>query len=378
MRIKDFVNASDASIHRQTKWIKRFLETYWVVIALHFAAQLYAYFFLPYEIEAGVFYYKVLLGPTVLMGGSVAAAQLIDRYAAKYSFISLFAAGTFVSMVIIHLNMDIRIIGAVMLLPIMASVIFFRLNLTLYTAVLQIVGFCILYNWDYRFKAFLNPFDLIAIPIFILVGTLVAGIIIVNGRELLYDLETIMSAKQNLMAENAEILKISRTDALTGLFNHMSFHEFYEKALEYGELGVPFHLALLDIDNFKGINDKFGHRTGDLILSRVACTIQENIPPIDIATRYGGEEFAILLFEQTFEEALSLMEQVRTALAETRHAELGGLAVTVSIGLKSYEKGTTKERLFEDTDALLYAAKRSGKNKVVTPLQTVDEGSAVL
>ncbi|MDT3428134.1 diguanylate cyclase (GGDEF)-like protein [Paenibacillus forsythiae] len=378
MRIKDFLNASDASIHRQTKWIKRFLETYWVVIALHLAAQLFSYFFLPYEIEAGAFYYKVLAGPTLLMGGTVAAAQLVDRYAARYSFISMFTAGTFVSMVIIHLNMDVRIIGAVMLLPIMASAIFFRLDLTMYTAALQIAAFCILYNWDYRFKAFLNPFDLVSIPLFILVGTLVAGIIIVNGRELLHDLETTMTAKQDLMAENALILKISRTDALTGLFNHMSFHEFYEKALEYGELGVPFHLALLDIDNFKGVNDKFGHRAGDLVLSRVAYTIQENIPSTDIAARYGGEEFAVLLFEPTFEEALGLMERVRTAFSETRHAELGGLAVTVSIGLKSFEKGMTKERLFEDTDALLYAAKRAGRNKVITPLQKVDEGSVAL
>ncbi|MDF2670017.1 MAG: chemotaxis protein CheY [Paenibacillus sp.] len=341
--------------------------TYWIVIAVHFAAQLLSFLLLPYSTGVREFYLNILIYPTLFMSGVVALAQHIQYVAVKYSFICLFVTGTIISMVIIHLNMDIRIIAAVMLLPIVSSAIFFRLDLTLFTAALQIVGFFTLYQWDYWFRAFMSPFDLISIPIFFAISTLVASIIIISGRELVNDLEATMTAKQDLIIENAIMSKLSKTDALTNLFNHISFHEFYEKALEYADKGAPFHLALIDIDYFKSINDTYGHRVGDIILTRVSQTIKDNISPIDIASRYGGEEFTILLFEQTFDNAYALIEKIRTKISQTVHEELGGKPVTVSIGLKSYSRTVTKESLFEDVDALLYAAKRSGKNKTVTP-----------
>lgn len=251
------------------------------------------------------FYYDVLLYPTLLMSAVVGVTQFVDAIAPKYSFVLLFVSGTIIAMMIIHLNMDIRIIGALMLLPIFASAIFFRLDLTLFTSALQAAAFFILYRWDYWFKYYLNDFDLIAIPLFLLVGTLVASIIIINGRELASDLEATLTAKQNLMIENAVIRKLSTTDALTGLYNHISFHEFYDKALEYGNQGAPFHLALIDIDNFKRINDKYGHRTGDAVLARVAKVIKDNITPTDIASRYGGEEFAVLFLRRPMKKPTS-------------------------------------------------------------------------
>lgn len=368
LRLRDYMGPSETSAHRQAKWVKRFLYTYWLVIALHFLAQLGSFVCLPYPMGAHEFYYDVLLYPTLLMSAVVGITQFVDFAAPRYSFVLLFVAGTIIAMMIIHLNMDIRIIGALMLLPIIASAIFFRLDLTLFTSALQAAAFFILYRWDYWFKYYLTDFDLVAIPLFLLVGTLVAGIVIINGRELASDLEATLTAKQDLMIENAVIRKLSTTDALTGLYNHISFHEFYEKALEYGSQGAPFHLALVDIDNFKQINDKYGHRTGDMVLARVAQIIKDHISPADIAARYGGEEFAILLFEKSFEEAYALIEQVRQELSHTSHEEMEQRAVTVSIGLKSYDEGTTKETLFEEVDNLLYTAKHSGKNTTLTPL----------
>ncbi|MDG0790051.1 GGDEF domain-containing protein [Cohnella ginsengisoli] len=368
-----FSSASFAAIEkrRQFRYARGFVWTYWSVIGAHFLAQLFAFRFLPYEAAAHDFYLRILLYPTLLMCGITAAAHAILVKAERFSFFSIFSAGTMISMIIVHLNMDVRIIAAVMLLPIFASTLFFRLSLTWITTALQIVGFCVLYRWDFWFRSYMSDFDLLAIVLFFALSTVAASFIIVSGRDLAFDLEAAMFAQQQLLVENTVMSQRSKTDALTNLYNHMSFHEFYDKAMEFADRGAPFHLALIDIDNFKSINDTFGHRMGDTILATVARVIKDRISPADIASRYGGEEFALLLFEQSFEEAYALVDGIRAELAKSYHPELDGRAVTVSVGLKSYSNTLTKENLFEKVDALLYEAKRTGKNKVASGALTV-------
>jgi diguanylate cyclase (GGDEF)-like protein len=125
---------------------------------------------------------------------------------------------------------------------------------------------------------------------------------------------------------------------------------------------------LIDIDNFKSINDTYGHRIGDIVLARVADVIRTSLAPSDVGSRYGGEEFALLLFEQTLEEAYRLVEKIRQRISTISHEELAGDHVTVSIGLRSYEYALSKETLFELVDAHLYQAKHQGKNQTVSPL----------
>ncbi|MFC3801089.1 GGDEF domain-containing protein [Cohnella sp. GCM10012308] len=372
-RNRYFSRPSFAAIEkqRQVQYVRWFIWTYWLVIGAHFFAQLFSYLFLPYEASANEFYLHILLYPTLLMSGVTACAHFILFKAGRYSFYSIFFAGTIISMIIVHLNMDIRIIAAIMLLPVFASILFFRLNMTWFTAVLQAAGFGALYQWDAGFRSFVTAFDLIAIILFFVLSTVAASYIIISGRDLVFDLEAAMIAQQQLLVENTVMSQRSKTDALTNLYNHMSFHEFYDKAMEFADRGAPFHLALIDIDNFKSINDTFGHRVGDTILANVARVIKDRISPADIASRYGGEEFALLLFEQSFEEAHTLVDGIRSELAKSHHPELDGRAVTVSVGLKSYANPYTKEKLFEDVDALLYQAKRTGKNKIASVALTV-------
>jgi diguanylate cyclase (GGDEF)-like protein len=377
--LKALMTLSETSQSRQARWIQRFLWIYWLVIILHLLAQLGAYIWVPsYTIESHDFYYHILLYPHLLMGAMVGISQLVYRFTPRYSFYALCLSGTIISMEIIHLNMDIRIIGAVMLLPIIASAVFFRLDLTWFTAGLQAVGFTVMYFWDYGSKPFWSPFDLIAIPIFFFMATLVASIIIINGQSLMADLEKTLLAKRDLMIENAIMSKLTKTDALTHLYNHISFHEFFELALEYGTHGQPFHLALIDIDYFKTVNDEYGHRVGDIVLARVARVIRDKIAPADVAARYGGEEFAVLLFEQTFEESYRIMESIRTTLEIMPHEELGGKPVTISVGLQGYAASDTKESLFEAVDTLLYAAKDAGRNRTVTPIHPATERKSLV
>ncbi|MDF2935664.1 MAG: chemotaxis protein CheY [Paenibacillaceae bacterium] len=366
MNLKARLHLYEADNPRHKHWIHRFLGIYWLVIGLHFFAQLGAFLFIPaYDIGTREFYLRILLFPHLFMSAFTGSAYGICRFWPRFSCHALSVCGTIISTEIIHLNGDIRIISAAMLLPIMASAIFFRPDVTWFTAGLQGAALLFLYGTDSWFRQFLNPFDLIAIPLFLLVGTMVTGIIIQNGRGIVENLETTTLDKQELMIENVLITNMAKTDALTGLYNHMSFHEFYDKAIDFGSQGHSFHLALLDIDHFKLVNDKYGHRTGDIVLARVAQIIREAIEPTDIAARYGGEEFAVLLFEKSFEHAYAIMETIRERLAELQHEELNQKAITISIGLRSFSRLDTKEAMFEAVDDLLYQAKRAGRNRTV-------------
>lgn len=352
---------------RQAKWMNWYMRIYWLVILVHALAQLGAYLFLPYEASAEEFYLHVLTYPTLAMAAINGASHLVMKRSRRWGFYAIFSGGTMVSVIIIDVNTDIRIIVAIMLLPILASTTFYRIKLTLMTAAFQLAAIAGLYYWNASFRSYTTHFDLIAYPLFLLMATIIALFIILRGRELASDLREMLLAKQALMIENTIMQQRSKTDALTKLFNHISFHEFFEHAIQYAGQETPFHLAIVDIDNFKKINDTYGHQTGDLMLTRVSDLIRAHMSPIDIPARYGGEEFALLLFDQTFAEAYNKMERLRRELSFTKHKEIDGKAVTVSIGLKSWSPDESKESLFEAADSLLYTAKRTGKNKTATP-----------
>lgn len=353
---------------KEAKWARNIWASYWCIIAVHFLAQLFSYWFLPYQAHFIEFYFYVLLEPTLYMSGAVGAAWFVSRWERRYTFYSLFVAGTVVAVMIIRLNTDIGMISALFLLPILASVIFYRVRLTLFSAALQLIAFVLLYLGDESYRGHLTDFDLVAVPCFLGLCTLISSMIMIRGHELQKELYETMAAKQELMGQYSLLRRQSQIDSLTGLYNQASFHEYFGLAMDYGagEPGASFHLALIDIDDFKSINDTYGHRTGDLVLSRVAEAIRDFLPATGIAARYGGEEFALLLLEPSNEDAVRVAETIRTAVSRIQHQELGGNKVTVSIGITSYEPAMGKDEMFEQADRRLYKAKRTGKNRTVS------------
>jgi diguanylate cyclase (GGDEF)-like protein len=161
------------------------------------------------------------------------------------------------------------------------------------------------------------------------------------------------------------------TDELTGLFNHRRFQEVMtaevERARRYGhELG----LIMLDIDNFKSVNDTHGHIQGDMVLSEVARVLRQSSREIDEPARYGGEEMAVALPQTDLEGAYQFAERVRGRIEALELPLVGGdgtLRVTASFGVASLATadGATKGSLVAAADAALYEAKRSGKNRTV-------------
>nr|WP_267917760.1 GGDEF domain-containing protein [Lederbergia citrisecunda] len=171
--------------------------------------------------------------------------------------------------------------------------------------------------------------------------------------------------------------KLTRMDPVTELYNHRSFHEYLETLLRIDTIDqLDMHIAVLDIDNFKKINDTYGHQMGDLVIVEVAKQIKSFMENDDFAFRYGGEEFAVINIGLSTEEFLEKMENIRLGISKVCMKELEDHCVTVSIGLQKLLPGMSKDLLFNGADTSLYIAKKSGKNKViVNSVERAPEGA---
>jgi diguanylate cyclase (GGDEF)-like protein len=161
----------------------------------------------------------------------------------------------------------------------------------------------------------------------------------------------------------------ARVDELTGLFNRRHFDESIRREVErHSRYGSMLSLVLLDLDNFKSYNDLTGHVVGDKLLTRVGHLIKESLRNIDLAFRYGGDEFAIILPDTSGEDALAVTERVRSRIADN----LGGeqVLITASLGLASWPNdGLAPDDITDAADQALYYAKQTGGNRTCTVSQ---------
>ena len=168
---------------------------------------------------------------------------------------------------------------------------------------------------------------------------------------------------------HAEVQKLAITDALTGLYNRRGLFELGRHEIERTRrFGHPLSTIWVDVDNFKHINDTYGHQIGDRVLKAVAECLNKNTRDVDILGRYGGDEFAILLPETDLPVAISVAERLRKQVAGTSVTVDGSpVDVSVSIGVsKVTEEISGLEPLFKSADAAMYAAKQAGGNSVKT------------
>lgn len=165
-----------------------------------------------------------------------------------------------------------------------------------------------------------------------------------------------------MLAQKAQI------DGLTGLWNRMFFdRRWAEEHARNQRQGHALSVALIDVDHFKQINDTFGHPAGDVVLQTIAKTIVRESRSSDLACRYGGEEFALLMPDADANAALVVCERIRQAIEQEAFPRLGGRHITVSIGIAGAgaRSSTTPEDWVETADRNLYAAKRAGRNRIV-------------
>ena len=164
----------------------------------------------------------------------------------------------------------------------------------------------------------------------------------------------------------SEILQNATTDALTGLNNRRQFElRLKEQFAAANRQNTPLCAIMTDIDFFKKFNDTYGHSVGDEVLKITANVIKSGLREYDIASRYGGEEFCILLPQTNIEEAKIVAERMRSAVSE---AELSvgdkKLKITISVGLAELDIKDMPEDLYMKADRALYNAKENGRNRV--------------
>ena len=171
---------------------------------------------------------------------------------------------------------------------------------------------------------------------------------------------------RNALSYQAIVLH-SVTCSLTGLGNRCAFDQTIQREISLGQRHrTPFALLLLDIDNFKQINDCYGHLSGDAVLREMGKLIKQQKRNSDQAFRYGGEEFAIILHQSTKIGAAHVAERIRQQI-EHHDFMIQGTPVhmTVSMGLSQFEYRDTFETLFARVDSALYSAKINGKNQIL-------------
>jgi diguanylate cyclase (GGDEF)-like protein/PAS domain S-box-containing protein len=187
---------------------------------------------------------------------------------------------------------------------------------------------------------------------------LIGHVVIYRNKEhLLFTLVDITMEKKR----EKRLFYLATTDRLTKLLNRHAGIKMFENLLYQAQrYRIPFSLLILDIDDFKKINDELGHLAGDLALRKVAKAIKRGIRKSDIAIRWGGEEFLILLPHTA--DPLPIGEKIRKLINATSIDGYGPLSV--SVGATTYREGDTIDSMVQRADSALYSAKRKGKNRV--------------
>jgi diguanylate cyclase (GGDEF)-like protein len=185
-----------------------------------------------------------------------------------------------------------------------------------------------------------------------------------KNRELEATLDELAATHRELESVQGQLREQAERDWLTGLYNRRYLDETLARMRD-DVLHAPLSLAILDLDHFKAINDRHGHHVGDLVLTRAAELLKENVRGSDVVARAGGEEFVVVMPFTDATDAAVCAERLRTAIATERWPAIApDLAITISIGLVTSSTTSDVETTFRLADRRLYAAKSAGRNRI--------------
>ncbi len=174
----------------------------------------------------------------------------------------------------------------------------------------------------------------------------------------------LQKANEGLKKDKRLFKSLSITDGLTKLYNHSHIIKLLSREVSrYQRYGRKFSILMMDIDNFKTVNDTYGHQVGDMVLKDVGALIRNNLRQSDIAGRYGGEEFLIIMPETDIDSALFIGERLRQNI-ENHYWHKSNIKIAISGGIVEYDGKLDYEGILNIADQLLYKAKKNGKNRI--------------
>jgi len=181
------------------------------------------------------------------------------------------------------------------------------------------------------------------------------------------DDETLISIAVNRIDRSRNLRYFMERDSLTGLLNHSNICDGFQREFVRAiRTNLPLSYVIIDIDNFKSVNDVYGHFVGDTVLKSLASMLLERLRATDIVGRYGGEEFVIIMGNTSVQSAKKVMDVIRENFSNIVHNAFGKeFNVTFSCGIAGFPEFHVTKTIFDNADKALYIAKKGGKNKVV-------------
>ncbi|OMF22537.1 hypothetical protein BK133_26230 [Paenibacillus sp. FSL H8-0548] len=349
-----------------SSWNNKIRISYWMFSVMTFLAVLGALsvvaIYEPNRLE--LFVQKQVILRNVLVFATLLAAETVYRLKSRLqSYIIITLGSCFAAITLALSSPDVHGVHIVMILPILVAILYFDYWKIAFACINAITSYMlvILFVPVYRFQV---DFYQKAVGFsFVIIVTLAALGIVNRGLRIIRDEKEALTNENKHRLEELAIQEASRVDALTGLDNHNAFQSRFRAVLA-DESVHSVYLAIVDIDNFKRVNDTYGHSVGNMVLRKIGKLLkecsEENISP----SRYGGEEFTIIFSNVTNKQVSDCLEHLRAGAEQMSFPELEGRVVTISIGCHRLESGEDRDTLFRLADEALYLAKRSGKNRV--------------
>jgi diguanylate cyclase (GGDEF)-like protein len=354
---------------RPAKWNDKIRKAYWIICIMSFVFTVITW---PFIVQDGQEAYDAFIKNNLILQHSIflgimLLAELIFRMRTKLQDYLIIVIGAGISSTLFSL-IPVTVYGVqvVMLLPILISILFFSYRKVFFASFLTLsINIALIFTLpSYQEGVPAQQYSVIIGSI--MVCSFLALGIVGRGLDIMEAEERLLVEEENLIRQKLSMDQLVRKDALTGLDNHRTFQEQLYYSVELSdEHELPIHLAIMDIDNFKNVNDSYGHWAGDIVLRRIGILIGELSNEDVFAARYGGEEFAVIFKRMESDAVTEWLEILYERLVQTEFSEVGNLTITVSSGCHRLQLGDSKELLFQRTDAALYEAKTRGRNQIV-------------
>ncbi|WP_334074264.1 MULTISPECIES: diguanylate cyclase [Paenibacillus] len=314
--------------------------------------------------QADIFLVDSMVIPSLIQLVVLGVNEAAFRYGKEWPLL-IIASGTCIACALFIANKTVHL-QYIFLLSLLVSMYYFNIRRLYLAFALNMIAFGTVYALYREIRDSMVTYELLAFFALMIGMLYIARGIIARGEQLLGEHTRVLRSEQELFVKNVLMDRMVKIDALTDLYNHKTLYEYLDQLIEQSNnCGMPMQLAVIDIDDFKAVNDTFGHAVGDVILARVADELKAAFSSNEIIARYGGEEFVVIFTGKTIAEAYAETEHARENIWRLTHAEMNGRQISVSIGLAEYRAGDSRTALFEEADSFLYKAKRAGKNRTV-------------